>query len=185
MTEYNLPFIEKIHTIVFDFDGVFTNNKVLVNSEGVEFVICDRGDGLGLDFLRKYIEINNLKIDIYILSKEKNEAAKQRALKLQLACFLGVNNKLKFIKERCFKNVNIKKSLDLEFIKEGIIYLGNDLNDYESMEFAGCSVAPIDAHPIIKNISSVIIDKKGGDGFVRKFVELFLRVDNIELKNYC
>ena len=96
-----------------------------------------------------------------------------------------MDNKLKFIKERCFKNKNIKDSLDLEYLKEGIIYLGNDLNDFESMEFAGCSVAPIDAHPIIKNISSVIIDKKGGDGFVRKFIELFLRVDNIKLKNYC
>ena len=42
------------------------------------------------------IIFNKLNIDIYILSKEKNEAAKQRALKLQLACFLGVNNKLKF-----------------------------------------------------------------------------------------
>ena len=184
MTEYYFPAIETIHTIVFDFDGVFTNNKVLVNSEGVEFVVCDRGDGLGLDFLRKYIKVNNLNIDIYILSKEKNEAAKKRALKLKVNCFLGVDNKLKFIKERCFKNENINNSLDLEFIKRGIIYLGNDLNDYESMIFAGFSVAPIDAHPIIKNISSVTIEKKGGDGFVRKFVELFLKLDNSNIKNY-
>ncbi len=103
---------------------------------------------------------------------------------MKLNCFLGVDNKLKFIKERCFENENLK-NLDLNSLKKGIIYLGNDLNDYESMLFAGFSVAPVDAHPIIKNISSVIIDKKGGDGFVRKFVELFLRVDNSNLKNYC
>lgn len=185
MTEYYFPAIENIHTIVFDFDGVFTNNKVLVNSEGVEFVVCDRGDGLGLDFLRKYIQMYKLNIDIYILSKEQNEAAKKRASKLKLNCFLGVDNKLEFIKERCLKNANIKNSLDLELIKRGIIFLGNDLNDYESMRFAGFSVAPINAHPIIKDISSITIDKKGGDGFVRKFVELFLKLDKGNLKNYC
>ena len=184
MTEIKFPSIEKIHTIVFDFDGVFTNNKVLLNSEGVEFVICDRGDGLGLDFLKKYIQTNKLNIDIYILSKEQNQAAKTRALKLKLKCFLGVDKKLDFIKERLFENENTKND-DLNSLKKGIIYLGNDLNDYESMVFAGFSVAPIDAHPIIKNISSVTLDKKGGDGLVRKFVELFLRVDNSNLKNYC
>lgn len=184
MIELDFPLINKIHTIVFDFDGVFTNNKVLVNSDGVEFVSCDRGDGLGIDFLRKFIEKNNLNIDIYILSKEINKAAEARALKLKLKCFLGIDNKLKFIQERCLKNIVSKNEPDLNFIKEGIIYLGNDINDYESMDFAGFSVAPIDAHPIIKEISTTIIDKKGGDGFVRKFVELLLRLDKKTLRHY-
>ena len=43
-----------IHTIVFDFDGVFTDNKVYTNQDGKESVCCDRGDGLGFDILRNF-----------------------------------------------------------------------------------------------------------------------------------
>ena len=48
----------KYHTLVFDFDGVFTNNKVYVNEKGIESIICDRGDGLGLNILKKFINLN-------------------------------------------------------------------------------------------------------------------------------
>ena len=41
-----------VNKIVFDFDGIFTNNKVLVNDKGEEFICCDRSDGLGFDILK-------------------------------------------------------------------------------------------------------------------------------------
>ena len=44
------------HTLIFDFDGVFTNNKVYVDEIGKEFVKCDRSDGLAFDILRKFQE---------------------------------------------------------------------------------------------------------------------------------
>ena len=52
MINQNFPRWEQIHTIVFDFDGVFTNNKVFVDQAGIESVCCDRGDGLAFDLLR-------------------------------------------------------------------------------------------------------------------------------------
>ena len=45
----NYDFIPK--ALILDFDGVFTNNKVFLNSEGEEFVMCDRGDGLGINMI--------------------------------------------------------------------------------------------------------------------------------------
>ncbi len=46
-----LPALETIHTVVFDFDGVFTDNKVWVDQDGRESVRCDRADGLALDLV--------------------------------------------------------------------------------------------------------------------------------------
>jgi len=48
----HMPGPADLHTIVFDFDGVFTDNKVWVDRDGRESVRCDRADGLALDFLR-------------------------------------------------------------------------------------------------------------------------------------
>ena len=42
------------------------------------------------------------------------------------------------------------------------------------MEYSGYSVAPCDANQSVLNISDLIINKKGGDGFIREFVEKFL-----------
>ena len=47
------PKWEEIHTIIFDFDGVFTNNKVYINEVGEESIRCDRADGLAFDHLKK------------------------------------------------------------------------------------------------------------------------------------
>jgi 3-deoxy-D-manno-octulosonate 8-phosphate phosphatase KdsC-like HAD superfamily phosphatase len=48
--------ITKFENIIFDFDGVFTDNRVYVNSDGEEFVKCDRSDSLGLDLFRAYLK---------------------------------------------------------------------------------------------------------------------------------
>jgi 3-deoxy-D-manno-octulosonate 8-phosphate phosphatase (KDO 8-P phosphatase) len=52
LNKNKLPSVNEIHTIVFDFDGVFTNNKVWVDQDGRESVCCDRSDGLAFDILR-------------------------------------------------------------------------------------------------------------------------------------
>ena len=49
-----LPY-SNFHTLIFDFDGVFTDNNVLINQDGIETVKCCRADGLGLDILKKFI----------------------------------------------------------------------------------------------------------------------------------
>ena len=73
MHDTQIPSWHLIHTIVFDFDGVFTDNKVWVHQDGSESVRCDRGDGLAFDILRKFIKVNHWSLDYFILSTEKNE----------------------------------------------------------------------------------------------------------------
>ena len=152
--------IKQIDTIIFDFDGVFTDNKVWSDKDGKEFIRCDRGDGLGIRILKNYINANNLNVAISIISKERNRASLARARKLRLEYHGGVDNKLDFIRRRMSRSNG-----------NGLLYVGNDLNDLESMVFAEYSAAPADAHERIRLVASWTSAKCGGDGFVRDTVE--------------
>ena len=160
------PALAGVHTIAFDFDGVFTDNKVYVTEEGKESVRCDRADGLGIDMLRAATQKGMLRADIFILSKERNPVTLARAKKLQLTCHAGCDDKVAFMQRRI-----------RDFA--GVIYVGNDLNDLALMRLAGFSVAPSDAHEQVQRIASVVLPKRGGEGFVRAFVEKLLDIDNL------
>ena len=68
----NDKLISQIKLLLFDFDGVLTNNKVYVNEKGEESVVCDRADGLAFRALKK------IGIETFIVSTEKNEVVKKR-----------------------------------------------------------------------------------------------------------
>ena len=159
-----------IHTIVFDFDGVFTDNKVWIDQNGVESVRCDRGDGLGFDLLCAFKKANNWTLNYFILSKEKNSVVSMRAEKLQVACVQSISNKAEYL-------VNYLGENNLG--AEGLVYLGNDLNDLGAMRIAGFSVAPIDAHAVVLDQVDLVLPKKGGDGFVRAFIELLIGLEKM------
>ena len=57
--------------------------------------------------------------------------------------------------------------------------MGNDLNDYPLMLKAGISVAPSDSHPAIIKIADFVLDVKGGNGFVRLFLEKLIGIDHM------
>lgn len=170
------PELQSIHTIVFDFDGVFTDNKLYVNQEGIESVCCNRADGLGIDLLRSAINKGSLHAAAFILSKEANSVVVARAKKLKLECRHGVLQKKTWMDHYFSTN----RPEDKEPYA-GLIFLGNDLNDLALMEVAGFSVAPSDAHPLVKQVASVVLSERGGEGFVRAFIEHFLRINNMTI----
>ena len=81
-----------IDLIVFDFDGVLTDNKVQVDQNGNESVSCSRSDGLGFDVL------NILQKSACIISSEKNFVVSERAKKLNIPVVQGVRDKAQIIK---------------------------------------------------------------------------------------
>ena len=93
-----LPNWQKFHTMILDFDGVFTNNKVFVDQEGKESIRCDRSDGLAFDMLRSFKKKYAWGIEYFILSKEENPVVKKRSEKLKIKVFNGISNKEVFIK---------------------------------------------------------------------------------------
>lgn len=163
-----------IHTVVFDFDGVFTDNKVWVDQDGRESVRCDRGDGLAFDLVRAYQRRGQIKAELFILTKEANPVVLARARKLKLDCYHGVNDKLGFMVE--YLSTRLPGQAD-PFA--GLVYLGNDLNDLPLMRRAGFAVAPADAHPMVCNIAHFVMPQRGGEGFVRAFIERLLGINNL------
>jgi 3-deoxy-D-manno-octulosonate 8-phosphate phosphatase (KDO 8-P phosphatase) len=170
--EIPLPDWKSIHTIAFDFDGVFTDNKVWVREDGKESVRCDRGDGLAFDMLRKFSLKVGWNVDYFILSKEKNPVVSLRALKLRVPCVQGVLNKFEYLEVYLAEN---RKTT------QGLVYVGNDLNDLAAMRLSGFSVAPSDAHILIKRHANLVLEQKGGEGFVRAFIERLLCVDQMSV----
>ena len=147
----------KIKLIVYDFDGVMTDNKVYVDQDGKEAVQVNRGDGLGIS------EIKKLGIEQIIISTEKNPVVMKRSEKLGIGCMQGIENKKAALIDYC-ENYN--------FDLQNVAYVGNDINDKEVMEIAGTTYCPLDAHDSIKNISNHTLKTKGGNGVIRELLDL-------------
>ena len=149
--------MKSIKLLVYDFDGVMTDNKVYLDQYGSEMVQVSRADGLGVSEIRK------LGIQQIILSTETNPVVSARAKKLNLFCIQGVDNKAQALVDYC-ENHQIELS--------EVAYVGNDINDFEAMKLVGITLCPTDAHVSIKEISQYILKSKGGEGVSREIFDL-------------
>ncbi len=149
----------RIKLLALDFDGVMTDNRVLVTEEGKEAVLCNRGDGLGLERLR------SKGIEVIVLSKEKNAVVAARCRKLGLECLQGCDDKLTALRRRA-EGGNLKP--------EEISYVGNDVNDLDCMRWVGLPIAVGDAEPEVLAVAKRITSKPGGQGAVREICDAIL-----------
>jgi YrbI family 3-deoxy-D-manno-octulosonate 8-phosphate phosphatase len=163
--------IQEIHTIVFDFDGVFTDNFVYVDDLGIETVRCSREDSFGITLLKNFILKLGLRIDIFVLSTEINEVVVKRCEKMGIECHAGEKRKARYLDGWLSEN---RPELSDPLI--GTLYFGNDLNDLPVMSKVGISFAPADAHPRIKEVATRVLMANGGQGFVREGIELILGI---------
>ena len=145
--------------IVYDFDGVMTDNKVYVDQNGNEMVQVNRADGLGVS------EIKKLGIEQIIISTEQNPVVSARAKKLDIPCLQGIENK---------KDALVSYYRENNITLDKVAYVGNDINDMEVMKIAGYSFCPADAHDSIKDISDYVLNTKGGDGVIRELLALII-----------
>lgn len=174
----SLPHLSQLDYIVLDFDGVFTDNTVLTDTTGTESVVCDRADGLGLSILRKYITLNRLKLDVFVLSTETNAVVAARCKKLNLQYTQSISDKHEFL--NAFFSSN---PAGLTAAWKRTLYIGNDLNDLKCIQRAGHSICPGDAHTIIKKYSHHVFPASGGHGFLRSVVESLIRIDDLPLSD--
>ena len=150
----------EIKLIVYDFDGVMTDNKVYVDQNGKEMVRVNRADGLGVTQIKK------LGILQLIISTEKNSVVSARAKKLVIPCLRGIDNKTDALKNYCLEN-----NIELQ----QVAFVGNDINDKKAMDTVGITLCPADAHDSIKAISDHVLKTKGGDGVIRELLDLIIK----------
>lgn len=154
-----------VKLLILDFDGVLTNNKVYTAQDGVESVMCDRGDGLGLEYLKKYTDV-----EVLILSREKNPVTLARAKKLGVECISGIESKWEILQ------AEIKKR---ELSNQDVAFIGNDLNDIECMSNVAVRIAVADAYPQVKKVANYISKHLGGHGAVREICEEIMRAKGV------
>jgi 3-deoxy-D-manno-octulosonate 8-phosphate phosphatase (KDO 8-P phosphatase) len=153
---------KNLDALIFDFDGVLTNNRVYLDQDGREIVACHRGDGLAFDVFRK------IGLDTYILSTEKNPVVSARGKKLKIPVLQGIGNKVDALnKLSCDKNIELSR----------ILYIGNDLNDLSAMRLCGFSACPKDSHSQIVETAKVVLRSNGGEGVAREIAEKILKID--------
>jgi YrbI family 3-deoxy-D-manno-octulosonate 8-phosphate phosphatase len=146
----------EIELVVFDFDGVFTDNRVWTNEHGEESVACWRGDALGL---RRLEEVG---VDHFVLSMEVNAAVGARARKVRAACIQGIDDKPPVLRDEA-----AKRGISLE----RTAYVGNDVNDAGCLEIVGLPVVPADAWPDVLPLAELVLERRGGYGCVREFCD--------------
>jgi len=159
--------LKNIKLIFFDFDGVFTNNTVIVDENGKESVICNRSDGIGLS------RLGTSGVKLIIVSTEINPVVTARGKKLKIKVYQGVENKLQLI-----RTILQEESID----PSEAIFVGNDINDIPAMKYVGCGVAPADSYPEVKQICDILLTKNGGYGAVREICDMVSIAKSIKSK---
>ncbi len=152
-----------IDLIIYDFDGVMTNNKVFFSQNGEESVVVSRADGMGIELFKKK-GINQV-----IISTEPNPIVTLRAKKLEIDVMQNIKDKKEAVIKLC-ENMNYDPSK--------IIFIGNDINDLEAMKYVGIPIAPSDAHNDIFSIARHITKAKGGDGVIRELFDFIEQQSN-------
>jgi len=157
-TEF-LKLAKRIKLVVFDFDGVFTDNRVLTMQDGSEAVFCNRGDGLGISLLKK------AGLKLAVISTETNPVVRARCKKLGLTCIDGCENKLEALKYAArHLNVTLRETA----------YIGNDINDLECLRSVYLPIGVVDSHPGIIKALKFVTKSRGGEGAVRELCDLIL-----------
>jgi len=151
--------LSSIKLLALDFDGVLTDNRVLITEDGKEAVLCDRADGLGLNLVKQ------AGVEVIVLSKEKNPVVAARCQKLGIECIHGCDDKLAALQ---------KWSVTRGLRSDQIGYVGNDLNDLECLSWVGLPVAVADAVPEAKAAARWVTTQPGGHGAVREVCEAVL-----------
>ena len=155
-------YLKHISTFIFDVDGVLTDGTIKVTTEGEMFRTMNIKDGYGL---KTAVEQG---FKVCVISGGTNEGVRVRLQNLGIKdVFLGAHNKTEIL-ENYLKNHSLKR--------ENVLYMGDDLPDYEIMQEVGLPTCPQDAVQEIKAISKYVSHKKGGKGCVRDVIEQVMKV---------
>ena len=162
--------LQHITTFIFDIDGVLTDGTVTVTTDGELLRKMSVKDGYALK------TAVDLGYHICIISGGSNEGVRLRLEGLGIKdIYLGTHNKV----------VQLNEYLNKYSIQpEHVLYMGDDLPDYQVMQQVGLPCCPQDAVPEIKNISKYVSHKNGGFGAARDVIEQVLKVQEKWHKNF-
>ena len=156
--------LSEIKAFIFDIDGVLSLQTINLNVSGVPARTVNLRDGYALQLaVRKGYRVA-------VISGSSSKDYLKR-LKLFGICDIYLKSSDKTVSYEAFvKKYNLKS--------EEVLYMGDDIPDFEVMKRCGIAVCPADADSEIKQISAYISDKRGGEGCARDIIEQVLRLHN-------
>jgi len=162
--------------ILTDIDGVWTDGGMYYDGTNVELKKFNTYDSAGVLFA------HYLGIPVGIISGENTQIVQRRADKLKVDyCYLGAKDKVAIATDLCNQ---------LGITLQDVAYIGDDLNDLKLLKLVGWAGVPSSAPRYVKDIANIILQKKGGEGVFREFVETILEkellssiINEVQLKN--
>ncbi len=154
-----------VKLIVMDFDGVFTDGSIYLDSNGNNLKKFNVKDGMGIKLLQNYGFI------IALITGSKDNIINYRADSLDIKLvFKGINDKLIIINQ-------VQKELGIQ--PSQTIFLGDDINDLLVLPSVRMFLSPSNAHSACLERAHWIGKSKGGEGFIREVADLFICALNI------
>ena len=154
--------LKKIKTLIFDVDGVLTDGSLILSSDGEMLRSMNTKDGYAMQLAIKR------GFKIVVITGGRDKMVEQRLRYLGLTdIYLNARDKMEALNDLIF-------SYDLK--TEEILYMGDDMPDYEIMQSVGLACCPNDAVPDIRQISEYISLTDGGKGCVRDIIEQTMKV---------
>lgn len=151
----------QIKLLVLDVDGTLTDGGVYIDSNGVQSKKFHIRDGMGITLLHE----KGLPVGILSHSRSKT-ILDERARMLGIErVYSGKEPKLEVL---------TRWLLELNLTYEQVAYIGDDVNDLEVLEKVGFSACPHDAHFSLVKVVDVVLQRNGGQGCVREFIDRFL-----------
>lgn len=157
--------LKNIEAVFIDIDGVLSNSIVEIDNDGKLIRTTNIKDG----YILKYAIKKGIKICLISGGLNQNVKKRYEALGIE-DVIIGSRRKIDDVEK-------LLRKYKLNYNQ--IMYIGDDIPDYEVMKKCGIACCPADATNEIKNISLYISDKIGGHGCVRDIVEQLLRAKNL------
>jgi len=154
-----------IKLVLTDIDGVWTDGGMYYDQAGNELKKFNTSDSAGVIFLRL------LEIEMGIITGENTQIVQHRADKLKISrLYMGVMNKLTVVEKLC---------AELQISLQEVAYIGDDLNDAMLLKAVGFSAIPANAPAYMEKYAQIRLNKSGGNGAFREFVELLLEKEGL------
>ncbi len=153
--------LDKIKLLVIDVDGVMTDGGMYFSESGDQIKKYNTKDGMAIIHLTK----NDFQVAV-ISSGFTNNMVQKRAEMLGIQnCYVGREKKIDILNQYCGQ---------LGITLENVAMIGDDINDLEVIKSIGFSASPADAMVAVKTHVDVILNKKGGEGCVREFIDTYI-----------
>lgn len=151
-----------VNTFMFDYDGVMTDGRVILQHDDPPLRTANVRDGYVLQLAVK------MGYNVVVISGGFSKSMDNRFDTLNIKdAFTGVRNKVEV-----FEKYIHEKDID----PENVVYMGDDIPDIPVMRMVGLPVCPADAAEEVKDVSIYISDKKGGEGCVRDIIEQVMKI---------